>query len=120
MLRKLRHTSPRTGVRLPLMAKRVFRPSGAREKAVDYHGGCRFVRLSPDVASQGVKSLNIDVPFEEALKLRLALDSCLHAINRFHRGTSKGRSMGVLLSLKTENSSIVVIESAMRSSDAGD
>ena len=44
----------------------------------------------PDVAAQGVKSVNINLTFEEALKLNLALDSCVHSINRYHRGTKKG------------------------------
>ena len=87
----------------------------APEKAQDYHGACGFGRVSPDVASKGVKSLNIEVPFEEALKLRLALDSCLHALNRYNRSTQKGRAMGVLLSVKTESLSIAVIEAAMPS-----
>ena len=102
------------------MAKRKFTRSDTPEKAADYHGACRFGRVRPDVAGQGIKSLNIDVPFEEALKLRLALDSCLHAINRYNRATTKGRAMGVVLSVKTESSTIAVIESAMRPADAGD
>jgi len=97
------------------MAKRKFSPAGTPEKAADYHGSCRFGRVRPDVASKGIQSVNIDVPFEEALKLRLALDSCLHALNRYNRSTSKGRAMGIVLSVKTDNSTIAVIESAMRS-----
>lgn len=102
------------------MAKRAFSKEGTPEKAIDYHGACRYVRTSPDVAQRGIKSLNIEVPFEEALKLRLALDSALHALNRYNRSTSKGRAMGVVLSIKTESSSIAVIEAAMRQQDAGD
>lgn len=97
------------------MSKRSFSPSDVREKAKDYHGGARFTRLSPDVAEKGIKSLNIDVPFEEALKLSLALDSCLQAINRYNRSTSKGRAMGVCLSVKMQNSAISVIEVSIRS-----
>src|SRR5688572_25622007 len=96
------------------MAKRAFSRSDTPEKAIDYHGACRLTRLSPDVASKGVKSINIEIPFEEALKLRLALDSCLHAVNRYNRSTSKGRAMGVVLSVKTESSSIAVIEAPVR------
>ena len=102
------------------MAKRAFTRTGTPEKASDYHGACRFGRVSPDVASKGIKSLNIEVSFEEGLKLRLALDSCLHALNRYNRSTTKGRSRGVVLSVKTESSSIAVIEDVMRRSDAGD
>ena len=99
------------------MANRAFTKSGTPEKALDYHGACRFGRVSPDVASKGVKSLNIELPLEEALKLRLALDSCLHAVNRYNRSTLKGRAMGVVLSVKTESSSIAVIEAPVRPAD---
>jgi hypothetical protein len=95
--------------------KRAFSPLGLPEKAVDYHGASRFTRVSPDVALQGVKSLNIEVPFDEALKLSLALDACLHALNRYNRSTTKGRAMGLLLSVKMDNSSIAVIEAPLRS-----
>ena len=76
------------------MAKRAFSRSDTPHKAIGYHGACRFARLSPDVASRGVKSINIEVPFEEALKLRLALDSGLHALNRYNRSTLKGACDG--------------------------
>jgi hypothetical protein len=102
------------------MAKRKFTPSDTPEKASDYHGACRFGRVRPDVASRGIQSVNIDVTFEEALKLRLALDSCLHALNRYNRATTKGRAMGVVLSIKTGSSTIAVIESAMRAPDVGE
>ena len=97
------------------MPKRSFSRSDPQEKATDYHGSARFGRISPDVKKQGVKSLNIEVPFEEALKLSLALTSCVQAINRYNRSTKQGRSMGVVLSVKMDNSFISVIEAAMRS-----
>jgi len=103
-------------VRLCLWQK--VNKSDTRDKALDYHGACSFGRVSPDVASQGIKSLNIEVPFEEALKLHLALDSCLHAVNGYNRSTSKGRAMGVVLSVKTESSSIAVIEAVVHPANA--
>ncbi len=97
------------------MSKRAFSPEGVREKAVDYHGGGRFAKVNPDVAEQGVKSLNVSLTFEEALKLSLALESCLQSINRYNRSTAKGRNMGVVLSVKLDNSTIAVIESPLKS-----
>ena len=67
----------------------------APEKGPGYHGLGRFATLSPDVAQQGVKSLNINMTLEEALKLRLALDSCLQSINRLNRNSKPGRAAGV-------------------------
>jgi hypothetical protein len=52
------------------MAKTGFGPSEAREKGRGYHGFSRYVRISPDVVEQGVKSLNIDPTMEEVLTLR--------------------------------------------------
>ena len=102
------------------MSKRAFSPSGTPEKAADYHGACRYVRTSPDVVQKGVKSLNVELQLEEALKLRLALDSCLLSLNRYNRSTSKGRAMAVVLSIKTKHSQIAVIEAAIRPQDTGD
>lgn len=102
------------------MAKRAFSPEGTPEKATDYHGACRYVRTSPDVVQKGVKSLNVEMQFEEALKLRLALDSALLSLNRYNRSTSKGKGMGVVLSIKTETLSIAVIDAPVRPQDAGD
>lgn len=100
------------------MSKRAFSRSDTPEKATDYHGGCRYAGLSPDIAGRGVKSVNIDISFEEALKLSLALESCLHAVNRYNRSTAKGRAMGVCLSLKTEAGNVTVIEVPVRSAVA--
>jgi hypothetical protein len=103
------------------MAKQGFGPpSDTPEKGRGYHGFSRYATLSPNVAAQGVKSVNINLTFEEALKLSLALDSCLHSINRYHRGTKKGRSTGICLSVKTGTSSIAVIEAVLRSAETSD
>jgi len=100
------------------MSKRSFSRAEPQQKARDYHGSAHFGRISPDVRKQGVKSLNIEVPFEEALKLSLALNSCVQAINRYNRSTKEGRAMGVVLAIKMDNSFISVIEMAMRAEAA--
>jgi len=102
------------------MAKRVFAKTTAKKKAKDYHGGARYERSLPDISvapaiSHGVKSVNLEFTFEEALKLSLAVSSCLLELNRYHRGTIEGRDMGMLLSIKTDNSSITVIQKKIRS-----
>lgn len=99
------------------MAKRAFSPSDTPEKAADYHGGCRYDRTSPDMAAKGLKSLNVEMELEEALKLRLALDSCLLSLNRYNRSTSKGRAMRVVLSIKTDNAAIAVVERENRATE---
>ena len=69
-----------------------------------------YVRLSPDVAKQGVKSVNIEMSTEEVLKLRLALDSCVLAVNRYNRASKAGKATGVCLSVKTGATSNTVVE----------
>ena len=96
------------------MAKRSFSRDDTPVKATDYHGACRYDLLSPDIAAKGVKSVNIEITLEEALKLHLSLGSCLQAVNRYNRSTTKGKAMGVVLSMKTESASIAVIEAPMR------
>lgn len=57
--------------------------------------------------------------FDQALRLSLALQSCLQAINRYNRNTTKGKSMGVVLSIKLGNKAISVIEAAVKGSSKG-
>jgi hypothetical protein len=99
--------------------KRVHPPSKATKKAEDYHGSAKYERVSPDISTQEriaepIKSLNFHVTFEEAMKLSLALQSCLMHLNRFHRGQVEGKMMGVELTVHTGTSRIKVIEKSIR------
>ena len=85
-----------------------------RTKTDDYRGLVYYVRTQPDVASQGVKSINIEMSFDEALKLSLAIQSCLMQLNRYNRSTTAGREMGILLSMRTASNTITVIEKRVR------
>ena len=42
------------------------------------------------------------------------------ALNRYNRRTTKGRAMGVVLSIETESCPISVIDAKVRPQDAGD
>jgi hypothetical protein len=98
------------------MAKpRVFPKRSAKTKAEDYYGGCNFTGASPDLYERGIKSLNLEIPFEDALKLSLAVQACLQSLNRYNRGTAVGRSMGMLLSIKMDNSSVTILEKGLPS-----
>jgi hypothetical protein len=98
-----------------LAQKRSFSPDGIGTMSIDYHGTVRFTRCSPDLVPAGVKSLNLDTPFDEAVKLTLALQCCVQSLNRYNRSTTKGKSMGLLLSVKLDTSTVAVIESPIRS-----
>ena len=94
--------------------KRSFSPSNVKQKKDDYHGSCRYVRTSPDIASKGIKSVNVELTLEQALQLSLAIQSGMLALNRYNRATTKGREMGLCLSLKTEAATISVIETKVK------
>jgi len=97
-----------------MKSTRAFSPEGLRLKKADYHGSATFTHASPDVAAKGVRSLNLEIPFDQALRLALAIQSCLQGLNRVNRNTAQGNAMGMLLSVKLENSAISVIEARVR------
>jgi len=96
------------------MAKSRRLASKVREKSDRYHGACQYFRLKPDIAEQGVESVNITLTFEEALQLATAIQSAVLRLNRYHRSTRGGKAMGLGLSLKTGNKSLAVMEAKLR------
>ena len=89
------------------MPKIYEQPGDLKEKSDDYHGKCTYSRIGPPY---GGKSLSIEITFEEAVKLQLALQSCLLKLNRLDRRLKAGKEMGVELSITTENMALKVIE----------
>ena len=99
---------------------RSFSDDNIPTKADDYHGLAEYVRTQPNVAAQGVKSINVEMTFEEALRLSLAIQSCVLSLNRYKRSTTAGREMGLCLSIKTDGTTITVIEKRVRAAVAQD
>ena len=97
-----------------MAAKRSFSDDNIPVKAADYHGLAGYVRTQPDIADHGIKSVNIEMTFEEALRLSLAIQSCVMQLNRYKRSATEGREMGMLLSVKTDSNTITVIEKRVR------
>ena len=97
--------------------KRAFSSENIRQKKDDYHGSCQYVRTRPDVAAKGIKSVNIELTFAEAMQLSLGIQAALLSLNRYNRSTKKGREMGLCLSVKTESNAIAVIEAPIRVDD---
>ena len=94
--------------------KRAFSREDIKVKAEDYHGSCQYVRTSPDIAARDIKSVNVDLSFDQALRLANAIQSAVLALNRYDRSKKEGREMGLCLSLKTDSKQIAVIETAVR------
>src|SRR5579872_1875857 len=89
---------------------RGFNPDDIPEKKDDYHGGCRYVRTMPDLPEKGVQSVNIELTFEDALRLSVAIQSAVMRLNRYSRSTREGKGMGLCLSLKVNGRALSVIE----------
>lgn len=100
-----------------MAGNRSFSPDDVPEKKDDYHGGTRFVRIVPDIAAKGVKSVNIELTFDQALRLSTALQAGILKVNRYHRGKTKGKEIGLCLSVKVPTSAISVIETRVRQAE---
>jgi hypothetical protein len=97
-----------------MVGKRSFSDDNLPMKADDYHGLAEYVRTQPEVAAQGVKSINLEMSFEEAVRFSLAVQSCVMQLNRYKRSAKEGREMGMCLSIKTETNTVTVIEKRVR------
>jgi hypothetical protein len=93
-----------------MAAKRSFSADDIPTKSADYHGLASYVRTTPDVATKGVRSMNVHFTFEEAMRLSLAIQSCVLSLNRYKRSSTAGRDMGLSLSFKTRTGTVTVIE----------
>ena len=66
------------------------------------------------MASKGIESLNIDLTFEDALRLSTAIQSGIMDLNRYDRRDKGGKEMGLCLSVKKKGAAISVIEVRLR------
>lgn len=82
------------------MAKKVTPMKGA-----DYFGGCKMVGTSPEKKDlkPETKVLNLEITFEEALKLHLAIGECLSKLNAYKRNSPADtrKVLGVAVHLDT-------------------
>lgn len=70
------------------------------EKVADYHGAVRVAAIE---RSASAKTTRVRVSFEEGMKLKLALEDGLLALNRLNRGTAEARAMGLELRIIEES-----------------
>jgi len=91
--------------------KRIFEGPELKKKTEDYHGKCSYAHIGPEYTG---KSLTIDLLFSEALKLSLALQSCLLNLNRLDQRNVEGKNMGVSISITTGNKAMKVIEKKIK------
>ncbi|MBW7933227.1 MAG: hypothetical protein H3C62_06340 [Gemmatimonadaceae bacterium] len=58
--------------------------------------------------------LNIVLPFEEALRLSLAIDECVRRLNSYDRATREGKASALNLAIHLTKSRITVNEGKIR------
>jgi hypothetical protein len=70
-------------------------------------GSCEIARFHPDVEalSPARKILNVNLTFQEALKINLALDECVRKANRYNMSHRSARRCGVGLEIKLHGGS---------------
>ena len=75
-------------------------------------GSCEYVRTSPAAENfvDSGKAVNVQLTFEEALKLNLAIDEAVRQLNSYKRSTQAGKRRGLNLCLYFNNSRITITE----------
>ena len=79
-------------------------------------GTCSYERTSParSALSPDTKVVNIIVPFEEALKLNLAVDECVRKLNSYKMSTTEGKRAALNLTIYLDMNRIAVNEGKMK------
>ena len=75
-------------------------------------GACEIAKYSPpkDKLTPNTKIFNINVSFENALKLNLALDECIRKLNKYNRSTKQGKRSAVNFSIHLSQDRITIVE----------
>src|SRR4051812_42709113 len=75
-------------------------------------GGCDFGATSPALSQlcATTSMLNLTIPFEEALKLHLAIGECIRKLNTYKRSTTIGRRTALNLAIHLTKGRVTVTE----------
>jgi hypothetical protein len=78
-------------------------------------GGCDFGRTSPQVGalSPDTQILNIEIGFEEALKLHLAIGECIRKLNSYKRSTSTGKRTALNMAIHLSKGRVTINEAKL-------
>jgi hypothetical protein len=84
-------------------------------------GGCDFGRTSPriEALSPNTQILNIEIGFEEALKLHLAIGECIRKLNSYKRSTSAGRRTALNLAIHLSKGRVTINEARLPAKISG-
>lgn len=78
-------------------------------------GTTKYIGIRPEESElyQVCKVINIDVTFEEALRLHLAIDECVRQMNSYNMHTFAGRNQKMRMSVFLEKKRIVIGKSKL-------
>ncbi len=78
-------------------------------------GSCEYVRASPaaDKFVGSGKAVNIQLTFEDALKLNLAIQEAVRKLNSYNRSTQDGKRQGMNLCVYFDKPRLTVTEVAL-------
>jgi hypothetical protein len=87
----------------------------AKEKEFTF-GTCEYERISPQKAtlSADTSVLNVILPFEEALKLNLAVDECVRKLNKYKKSTTEGKRTALNLTVHFHLNRIAINEGKLQ------
>lgn len=92
----------------------------AEIKTKQSFGGVTIAHISPPVAAELPKAMNVHLTFEEGLKLYFSLGQLLGKLNSYKRSTKGGRRAAANLCIYPHKRRITVNEGKLRSSAAAD
>jgi len=78
-------------------------------------GGCDFSRTSPAVEtfSPNTQVLSIEIGFEDALKLHLAIGECVRKLNSYKRSTTAGKRTALNLAVHLSKNRVTINETKL-------
>ena len=90
----------------------------AKQKQFTF-GTCALNHLSPPAITATTRAVNIVVSFEEALKLNLAIDEGLRALNKNNRATREGKDSALCLTVYLDTKRITVNQAKVKRAAPG-
>jgi hypothetical protein len=82
----------------------------SRKLKTSSFGACTFDAMSPPRLTADTKAMNLVIPFDEALKLNLAIDECIRKLNRYNRATTEGKGAALMMIVHFDKGRIRVQE----------
>jgi hypothetical protein len=80
-------------------------------------GTCAFAKTNPKPLKADTLVINVIIPFEEALKLNLAIDEGVRKLNKYKMSTMTGKRAALNLSIHVGAKRVAVSEAKLNEKD---